>query len=78
VLEQTVVVVGPDDLETVVGHGSVIEVTGASEDGAQRIRFAGDWRPMEAMLADVEFSGEAVVAVVSSWQILDRLPAVPA
>lgn len=56
-----------EDLPTVVGHGSVVQVTGTDEDGA-RVTFAGDHRVMAGMLEALEVEGELPV-YVEDWQI---------
>lgn len=61
------VTVTSEDLDTIVDHGSVIEVTGTAEDGA-RVTFAGDHRPMTFFLNAVKESGEEVTDV-AKWQI---------
>jgi hypothetical protein len=65
----TSVLVGPDDLETVVDHGSLIQVTGTNEAGTERITFAGDHRPMAGFLAAVQAEGDVLVAAVADYQI---------
>lgn len=62
------VTVTAEDLDTARNEGSVLLVTGTTEDGT-RVRFAGDHRPMAGFLAVVEDEGEAT-AEVESWQVL--------
>ena len=50
------------------GIGSIGYGVGLDEEG-RRIRFAGDWRPIEA-LAEALDAGEVVEAEVEGWQIL--------
>lgn len=66
-----IVTVTTDDLdETLRNEGSVVRVTGTSEDG-ERITFAGDHRPMADFVGAVMDDGEARCEV-EDWQILGR------
>lgn len=59
-----------DDLDTVVDHGSVVEITGtSSDDPTMRVAFAGDHRSMSGLLAILE-EGHEVPAVIEDWQVL--------
>jgi hypothetical protein len=62
-----IVTVTADDLSNVVGHGSVVEVTGTNEDG-QIVIFAGAALEMTTLLDVVYELGEAD-AEVEAWQI---------
>ena len=69
-----VVTVSPSDLYTMVYHGSVVAVTGTSEDGTQRITFAGDTRLMCTLLDAVKGSDCEQQARVADYQIQRVLP----
>lgn len=59
-----------DDLDTVVSHGSVIEITGtSSDDPTLRVAFAGDHRSMAGIIAILE-DGMEIPALVEDWQVL--------
>ena len=62
-----------DEDSPVEDHGSVLVVTGTSEDGTQRIRFGGDHRPMRGLLEHVAEHG-ATRAEVEAWQITGTFP----
>jgi hypothetical protein len=65
------------DLATVANAGSVIIVTGTDEAG-NRVRFAGDARPMAAMLGDVaDGSVDEAACEVEPWAVLDISPLPP-
>ena len=68
------VIVSPDDLDGVFFDGSVIIVTGTSEDGRSRITFVGDARPTRELLQAVSESGEPMTAYVESYQITGNRP----
>lgn len=57
-----------EDLATGSNEGTVIMITGTSENGA-RVTFAGDQRQMAAMIMAVVTEGQAT-AVVDAWQVL--------
>ncbi|GAC1527429.1 MAG: hypothetical protein NVS3B1_17730 [Marmoricola sp.] len=54
-------------------HGSVIVVTGTSEDGAKEIRFGGDHRPMRGLYEAVQAEGE-IFAEIEPWQVSGVTP----
>lgn len=56
------VTVAPDDLHDVFFDGSVVVVTGTSEDGRSRITFVGETRPTRELLYAVLNSGEPKTA----------------
>lgn len=65
-----VVDVDVSDLGTAQEHGSIITITGTLwENPPLRIRFAGDYRSMQGLLAMVQDEGE-VAAVIEDWQVL--------
>lgn len=69
------ITVTTEDLTTLRGMGSsVLTVTGTDENG-DRVTFAGDHRPMAAML-DALIDGEEaeVTAEVEPWQQMGRQP----
>jgi hypothetical protein len=50
------------------GRSSVAIGHGTEEDGGRPIRWAGDWRPMQA-IAEALDAGEAPVAIVPDWAV---------
>jgi hypothetical protein len=68
------VTVSPVDLPEVFFDGSVVVVTGTSEDGRSRVTFVGDSRPTRSLLMSVAESGEPQVAVVEHWQVTRQQP----
>jgi hypothetical protein len=58
------------DLETVENHGSVMRVTGTTEDGRERITFAGDTRMMVGLFEAIVATDETQAAPVADYQIL--------
>lgn len=54
-------------------HGSVIVVTGTSEDGTKAIRFGGDHRPMGGLYEAVQEQGE-IACEVEPWQVSGVTP----
>jgi hypothetical protein len=63
------VIVTPDDLDDVFFDGSVVIVTGTSEDGRSRITFVGDARPTRELLEAVSISGEPKTAYTEDFAV---------
>jgi hypothetical protein len=59
------------DLDSAVDHGTTISVTGTTEDGRERVTFAGHHRTMAGLMTLVELSGDCLTQV-EPWQILAR------
>lgn len=63
------VIVTPEDLNDVFFDGSVIVVTGTSEDGRKRVTFVGDARPTRELLQAVADSGEPQTAYTEDFAV---------
>ncbi|RZU36006.1 hypothetical protein EV284_3489 [Streptomyces sp. BK022] len=62
------VTVAVEDLDTIENHGSVIAITGTTEDNT-RVTFAGDTRVMGGLIEWVEEAGDTLVQI-EAWQVL--------
>jgi len=55
------------------GEGTIQWEDGVEIENGDRVRFAGDWRPMRGLAEAVEEHGEVAVEL-EGWQILSRTP----
>jgi hypothetical protein len=68
------VVITPEDLPEVFIDGSVMVVTGTTEDGTKRVTFVGDARPTGELLRAVQESGEPQIAVTGDFAVTSIRP----
>lgn len=68
--DELIVTVTIEDVATAFADGSIIRMTGTTDDG-RRVTFAGDHRPMgtliENLLTDED---ESATVALEAWQIL--------
>lgn len=58
-----IVYVSASDADTATDCGATWSLTGTSEDGASRVRFAGDWRTMRDVCRGARTNGRATVVI---------------
>lgn len=68
--DELLVTVTPDDLMLMEDHGTIISLTGTSQDGKERVTFGGDRRMMAMLIDAIISTDEEQIASVPAWAVL--------